>query len=86
MLPRRTSPEGVGALRGGAATVKHVRRSKGPFGCLLVIFSATTGSLAANPVNGVGAPGAAVAFVWWQTGETRYSPGGAAGRVVVVAA
>jgi hypothetical protein len=52
----------------------------------LVIFSATTGSLAANPVNGVGAPGAAVAFVWWQTGETRYSPGGAAGRVVVVAA
>ena len=86
MLPRRTSPEGVGALRGGAATVKHVRRSKGPFGCLLVIFSATTGSLAANPVNGVGARGAAVLFEWWQTGGARYSIGGAAGRVVVAEA
>ena len=31
LLPRRTAPEGVGALRGGAATVKHVRRSKSPF-------------------------------------------------------
>jgi len=85
MLPRRTSPEGVGALRGGDATVKHVRRSKGLFCGPLVIFSATTGSLAANPVNGVGAPGAAVALVWWQTGETRCWLGGAAGRVVVAA-
>ena len=31
LLPRRTAPEGDGALRGGAATVKHVRRSKSPF-------------------------------------------------------
>ena len=51
-LPWRTSPEGVGALRGGAATVKHVRRSKGPFCCLLVIFSAASCPPGPNRVNG----------------------------------
>ena len=31
LLPRRTAPEGDGALRGGDATVKRVRRNKSPF-------------------------------------------------------
>ena len=63
MLPWRTSPEGVGALRGGAATVKHVRRSKGPVCCPLVIFSAPSGPPGPNRIKGAVAPGVVGAWV-----------------------
>ena len=84
-LPWRTSPEGVGALRGGAATVKHVRRSKGPFGCPLVIFSAASGPPGPNRVNGAVAPGVVGTRVPALARVVLPLRAGVAGRLVAVA-
>ena len=84
-LPWRTSPEGVGALRGGAATVKHVRRSKGPLCCRLAIFSAASGPPGPNRIKGAVAPGAVVALVFALARGVLPLRVGGAGQVVAVA-